>query len=426
MTTSRPIAREIASGGTVAEQGLSRGLVLLLAIAVGATVANRYYIEPLLNLIARTFHASETATGLLVTFAQVGYVVGLALVVPLGDLFDRRKLGTIMLLGAALAAIGCAAARDLPALAISLSTLGLFAAIAQMLIPLAAALARPEEKESVVGIVSSGLVIGMLLARTISGLAAGFGGFRLIFAIAAIVMVMLSYLLWRTLPRIAPPEKRTYLSLLGSTFALVVEERVLRHRMAIACLQMAGFMVLWTPMAFLLGGPPYHYDVTIIGLFGLVGVCGAIMAPIAGRMGDRGYGRLAVTAALLTILASWGLLAMGRTSLIALIAGVALLDLGFQAAHINHQRAIYSLREGAHSRLNTAYMVAFFFGGVGGAVLAAMVYGEGGWVADCALGGALAFAALAVWLLGNEALSRKSRSQPPDGKGRKWSISISP
>lgn len=410
MTIAKPVAQEFAPGVAVADQGLSRGLVLLLAIVVGTAVANRYYIEPLLSLVARKFHASEAAAGLLVTFAQVGYVTGLALVVPLGDLFDRRNLGTVMLLGAAVAAIGCAAAPDLLALAISVSTLRLFAAIAQMLIPLAATLARPDEKGSVVGTVSSGLLVGMLLARTISGLAAGLGGLRLIFAIAAFLIVVLSYLLWRALPKTAPPEEQTYLSLLGSTLALVAEERVLRHRMAIACLQMAGFMVLWTPMAFLLSGAPYHYGVTTIGLFGLVGVCGAIMAPIAGRIGDRGYGRLMVTAALLAILVSWGLLAMGRTSLIALIAGIALLDLGFQAAHINHQRTIYSLRDGAHSRLNTAYMVAFFFGGVGGAFLAAIVYGEGGWGADCALGGVLALAALAVWLLGNEAPPGKSRS----------------
>lgn len=413
MTTAEPMAQEIVPDGTVAEQGLARGLVWLLAITVGAAVANRYYVEPLLSLVARTFHASESAAGLLVTFAQVGYVIGLALIVPLGDLFDRRKLGTIMLLGAALAAIGCAAAPSLPALAMSLCALGLFASIAQMLIPLAATLAPAREKGRVVGTVTSGLVIGMLLARTISGLVAGAGGFRLMFTIAAIVMAVLSLLLWHALPKVAPPEKQTYLSLLRSTVALVAEERVLRLRMAIAGLQMAGFMVLWTPMAFLLSGPPYHYGVTTIGLFGLVGIAGAIMAPIAGRMGDRGYGGSTVTAALLAIVISWGLLAIGRTSLIALIAGIALLDLGFLAAHINHQRVIYSLRDGAHSRVSTAYMVAFFFGGVGGAFLGTTSYVESGWLGDCALGGGLSLAALAVWLLSKESPFGESRSASP-------------
>lgn len=267
MTAAKPLTQAIASDRTVGGQGLSRGFVWLLAVTVGA------------------------AAGLLVSFAQVGYVIGLAFIVPLGDLFDCRTVGPIMLLGAALAAIGCAAAPDLPALAIALCALGLFAAIAQILIPLAAMLAPAEEKGRVVGTVSSGLVIGMLLARTISGLVAGIGGFRLIFAIAAVVMAVLSFLLWRALPKLASPEKRTYLSLLNSTIALVAEEQVLRQRMAIAGLQMAGFMLLWTPIAFLLSGPPYHYGVSIIGLFGLAGTAGAIMAPIAGRIGDRGYVR---------------------------------------------------------------------------------------------------------------------------------------
>lgn len=378
-------------------QGLSRALVVLLAVTVGAAVANRFYVEPLLALIAREFGVSDTAAGLLVTGAQVGYVIGLALLVPLGDLLERRQLITIMMLGAGAAAIACATAPSLPALAAALAALGLLSVGAQILIPLAATLARPDERGQVVGTVTSGLLIGILGARTVSGLAAGLGGFRLIFALAAAAMLTLSLLLHRSLPRVAPTQRGSYPELLRSVVSLVATEPVLRQRMALGFLQMACFTVLWTPSAFLLAGAPYHYSETIIGLFGLVGVAGALMAPLSGRLADRGHGRLVVTASLAAILASWPLLAAGATSLIALIAGIALLDLGVQGAHVNHQSTIYALEPEARSRLNTAYMVAFFLGAVLGSLLAATVYGAGGWSATCGLGAALATTALVVW-----------------------------
>jgi predicted MFS family arabinose efflux permease len=193
--------------------------------------------------------------------------------------------------------------------------------------------------------------------------------------------------------------------------ALVATEPVLRQRMMLAFLQFASFTVLWTPIAFLLAGAPYHYDTNVIGLFGLIGIAGALAAPAAGRLSDRGHERHVVTAALVTTLASWALLALGGSSLAALVTGIILLDAGFQGAHINHQRTVFALQPDARSRLNTAYMFAFFLGGVAGSTLAALVYGTFGWTANCLLGAALAAVALTVWATTQRARARQVRCE---------------
>ena len=379
--------------------GVPRLLVVVLAVAVAAAVANRYYVEPLLNLISHQFGSSTTAAGLLVSCAQLGYVMGLVLLVPLGDLIERRRLITRMLLGAGVAAAACAAAPNLPVLAAALAVLGLLSVTAQILIPFAADLAAPGQRGQVVGSLTSGLLIGILGARTVSGLAAGLGGFRLVFALAAAAMLALSVVLYRVLPHSTAPERLPYRGLLVSVVDLVGTEPLLRQRMILGFLQMAGFTVLWTPSAFLLAGAPYHYGAATIGLFGLVGVAGALTAPVAGHLADRGLGRAALTTSLLVILVSWALLALGRTSLVALIAGIALLDLGVQGAQVNHQSVIYALKPLARSRVNTAYMGAFVLGGVFGSLLAATVYGAGGWYATCLLGAGIAATAIAVWAI---------------------------
>jgi predicted MFS family arabinose efflux permease len=371
--------------------------VLLLAIAVGAAVANIYYVQPLLNLVADTFGVSKAAAGLLVTCSQAGYLAGLALLVPLGDLRERRRLVTTMLVGAGIALAACAAAPSFGVLAGALIVAGALSAVAQIIVPLAATLAAPHERGQVVGSVMSGLLIGILGARIVSGVAAELGGVRLIFALAAGLMLAMALLLHRTLPRLPPVEHLSYRSALGSVLELIAAEPVLRQRMMLGALQMAGFTMLWTAVAFLLGGPPYHYGEALIGLFGLAGVAGALVAPVAGRLADRGRGRLALTAFLTAILASWALLAAGATSLTALIAGIVLLDLGVQGAQISNQSTIYALRPEARSRLTTAYMVSLFLGGVIGSLLAAGVYAAAGWGATCALGAVLAATALAIW-----------------------------
>jgi predicted MFS family arabinose efflux permease len=376
---------------------LSRRIVTLLAVTSGASVANIYYVQPLLNLVADRFDVSDAAAGLLVTSSQIGFLIGLALLVPLGDLRERRSLISTMLLGAAAALAVCAAAPALPVLAVALVAVGAFSVVAQAVVPLASSLAGPQERGQVVGTVMSGLLIGILAARTLSGVVAEVGGWRLVFAIAAVAMLGLALLLRRVLPSVPPTERLGYGALLRSVLTLVAEEPVLRQRMALGALGMVGFAALWTSLAFLLGGPAYDYGSAVIGLFGLAGLAGAVAAPLAGRWADRGHGRLVQTGFLAAVPASWALLALGGHSLAALLAGIVLLDLGVQGAHIGNQSAIYVLRPEARSRLTTAYMVAVFLGGVAGSTLSAVVSGAGGWSATCVAGAGVAIAALALW-----------------------------
>jgi predicted MFS family arabinose efflux permease len=381
-------------------------LVLVLAIAVGAAVANIYYVQPLLNVLGDAFGVSDTIAGLLVTCAQVGYVAGLALLVPLGDLRERSGLITTLLLGAGVALAACATAPSFGVLAAGLIAVGALSCVAQILVPLAATLAGPQERGQVVGTVMSGLLVGILGARIVSGLVAELGGWRLMFALAAAAMLVLSLVLRRVLPRLPAVEPMAYRSALRSVLALIGEESVLRQRMLLGVFQMAGFSVLWTSVAFLLGAAPYDYNEAIIGLFGFAGLAGALVAPLAGRWDDRGHGRVAMSAFLVAILASWALLAAGHASLIALIAGIALLDLGVQGAQISNQSTVYRLRPEARSRLTTAYMVALFLGGVLGSLASAAVYGAAGWGAVCALGAVIAAVALTIWAISERAVER--------------------
>jgi predicted MFS family arabinose efflux permease len=336
-------------------------------------------------------------------------VLGLALLVPVGDLFERRRLIVALLLVSALAAVVCAAAPAFSVLAAGLVGLGLLSAVAQIVVPLASSLAGEEERGQVVGTVMSGLLIGILSARTLSGLIAEVGGWRLVFALAAGAMAVLAVVLWRALPLAPPPERTSYGRLLRSVLTLVREEPVLRQRMATGGFAFACFSILWTPIAFLLGSH-YGYGELVIGLFGLAGIAGALVAPVAGRLADRGHGRAAVTFFLVALLVSWGLLDWGGTSVVALIAGIALLDLGVQGQHISNQTAIYALRPEARSRLTTAYVVSMFVGASVGSVLAATVYGGGGWSATCLLGAGAALVSLVLWALTQRVVPAPVRS----------------
>jgi predicted MFS family arabinose efflux permease len=376
---------------------LPRGLVALLALFCGAAVANLYYAQPLLSRIAAAFHVSDATAGLLVSAGQLGYLAGLALLVPAGDLLERRRLIAVVTVLAGAAAAACAAAPGFPILAAATVVLGVMSVVAQIIVALVSTLAAPQERGRVVGTVMSGLLVGILLARTLSGVIAQLGGWRLVFIIAAATMVGLAAVLARALPHAPPTERVSYRSALRSVLSLVAAEPVLRARMLLGALGFGSFSVLWTSLAFLLSGAPYHYGEAIIGLFGLAGAAGACAAPLAGRLADRGRGRLGMSAFLICLAASWALLALGRTSLAALLGGIVVLDLGVQGAHISNQTVIYGLHAQARSRLTTAYMVSNFSGGLIGSVLSATLWGAGGWPAVCLLGAGMSLAALALW-----------------------------
>ena len=398
-TTRTSLRSRAVTAAEPAQSRLSRRLVLLLAIACGAAVANNYYAQPLLHTIAGAFGVRYAIAGLLVTAAQAGYAIGLVLFVPLGDLVERRRLVTTMLLVTAAGQALAAAAPRFAVLAGALAIVGTTSVVAQIIVPMAASLASSHERGQVVGTVMSGLIVGILVARMISGLIASALGWRAVFTMAASIMVVLAIILGRVLPQARLGVSMSYGALLRSVLPIIREERALRKRMVLGAAAMGCFSILWTPIAFLLSGPPYHYGTAVIGLFGLAGLAGATAAPLAGRLADRGHGRLATLGAVVMLLASWGLLALGARSLAALIAGVVLLDLGAQALHISNQSVIYTLSPGARSRVNTAYMVAFFVGGAVMSALASVTYSVAGWPGVCALGALTAGTALGFWYI---------------------------
>jgi predicted MFS family arabinose efflux permease len=392
------------------QRPLSSRLVLLMAVACGAAVANLYYAQPLLNTIAHDFGTSDGTAGLLVTASQIGYAVGLVLLVPLGDLLERRRLITGVLVVTALALAATAAAPTFDLLAAALLVVGVTSVVAQILVPLASTLAGESERGRVVGKVMSGLLIGILIARTASGLLAELGGWRLVFGVSAGLMVLLTIVLRLNLPQVRPTTDLSYPALLRSVWRLVVEQPTLRVRMVYGALQMGQFSVLWTTIAFLLAGRPYHYSEATIGLFGLVGLGGALAAQVAGRMADHGRHHMSTGLFFGLMLVSWAAIAAGKSSLAALIVGIAVLDLGVQGAQITSQSVIYALDPAARSRLTTAYMTTVFASAAASSALASAIYDSGGWSAVSMLGAGLAVAGVIVWSV--EQLMRRHSAHP--------------
>lgn len=367
-------------------------------MATGLAVANLYYAQPLLATIAHAFHEPAQTVGLIVTMTQVGYAIGLITIVPLGDLMERRGLVCTILVVTAVALAGTALSPTVGVLVAFGSMVGLTSVVAQILVPLAANLADQAERGRVVGIVMSGLLIGVLLSRTLSGLIAQTMGWRSVYWIAAGLMVTLSLVLRRELPASRPQNRISYPALLKSVAALVREEPLLRRRSVYGALIFAAFSVFWTTMAFLLAGPPYYFHELAIGLFGLLGAAGAVTASIAGQLADRGWHRVSTGMFLGIAALSYALIAWGGRDLAALIAGVMLLDLGVQGTHITNQSLIYRLRSDARSRLTTVYMTSYFIGGAVGSAASVTMYSKAGWLGVSAIGGGFLIIAFGIWI----------------------------
>jgi len=377
---------------------------VLLAVATGASVANLYYAQPLLHQIAGSLRTSPSTAALLVTASQIGYAAGLVLLVPLGDLWDRRRLVARMLLGCAAAMALGAAAPSLWVLAAAVGLAGITSTVAQVLVPFASVLASEEQRGRVVGQVMSGLLSGILVARTFSGVVAQVAGWRAVFAFGAVAMVALALALWHAMPQVGASERGSYPRLLASVGRLVREEPLLRVRMVFGGLGMASFTILWTTLALLLSGPPFRLGAAAIGLFALAGVAGALAAQAAGRAADQGRASGATGLFLAAVALGWVLLAIGAGSVVVLVAGIAVLDLGIQGQHILNQTVIFARRPEARSRLTTAYMTGNFLCGAIASALAAFVWDGGGWGAVCLLGGGCSVVALVVWAAGRARL----------------------
>jgi predicted MFS family arabinose efflux permease len=387
--TDAPVIDETRS-----ETGLPRRLIILLAVATGVAVANNYYSQPLLAAIRGTFHTGAGEAGLIVTASQVGYAAGLLFLLPLGDLLERRRLVVVMSLVCAVGLVGAAASPVMPLLFVAAALVGSSSVVAQILVSFSASLANDAERGKVVGSVMSGLLLGILLARTAAGYVAQASSWRVVYLVAAGLMAVLALVLRRELPAFRETHRLTYPAVLTSVFALFRSERTLRRRSIYGLLSFGAFSVLWTSLAFLLSGAPYHFSTGTIGLFGLVGAAGAAMASVAGRLADRGQQATVTVLTALAIVVAFVVMWLAPHVLIALIAGIVVLDLGCQGIHISNQSEIYKLAPTARSRVNAAYMTCYFVGGTLGSVGSALCYGAGGWPAVCALGtgfGGLAF-----------------------------------
>ncbi|HAC6516947.1 MFS transporter [Salmonella enterica] len=385
---------------TKPNHGLSPALIVLMSVATGLAVASNYYAQPLLDTIAHHFSLSASSAGFIVTAAQLGYAAGLLFLVPLGDMFERRMLIVSMTLLAAGGMLITASSQSLSIMILGTALTGLFSVVAQILVPLAATLATPDTRGKVVGTIMSGLLLGILLARTVAGLLANLGGWRTVFWVASALMALMAVALWRGLPKLKSDTHLNYPQLLGSVFSLFIHDKLLRTRALLGCLTFANFSILWTSMAFLLAAPPFSYSEGMIGLFGLAGAAGALGARPAGGFADKGKSHLTTTVGLLLLLLSWLAVWLGHTSVLALIIGILILDLTVQGVHITNQTVIYRLHPDARNRLTAGYMTSYFIGGAAGSLISASAWQHAGWAGVCLAGVTVALLNLLVWWRG--------------------------
>lgn len=380
---------------------LSPAVVLLFAVACGLSVANIYFAQPLLDTMAQDLAITPAVIGGVVTLTQIGYAFGLMLIVPLGDLWDRRRLivGQTVLSALALAIVGTAP--NAAVLLAGMVLVGLLAVVIQVLVAYAATLAAPADRGRTIGTVTSGVVSGILLARFAAGALADLGGWRVVYLTSAALTLVLAALLARALPRHAPQPMAgsSYAKLLRSTVALFVEEQVLRERAVFALLIFASFSVFWSSVVLPLAAPPLSLSHTTIGMLGIAGLAGALAARNSGQLADRGWGQRTTGLSLLLMLAGWVPIACLNTSLWLVVVGVVMIDFAVQAIHVTNQSLIVAARPEAASRLVGGYMVFYSIGTGFGAISSTIAYAAAGWIGVCALGAAISAVALLFWVI---------------------------
>jgi len=364
---------------------MKRNIVWLMAITSGAAAANMYYNQPLLAAIAQSLDASVQDTGLIPTLSQIGYALGNLLIVPLGDLLERRRLIVTMLTATALALGIAALSPNITWLIVASLLIGTTTIVPQITVPFAALLAPPQVRGKVVGTVMSGLLIGILLARTVSGFVGAEFGWRAMYWIASGFMLVLAIALFCLLPKSQPAVIMSYQQLMHSMLKLL-REPVLQKASLTGAMAFGSFSVFWSTLVFFLEQPPYNYGSDIAGLFGLIGVVGAAAAPMAGRLADKRSPRLAVAIGLIATAFSFLVFWLFGYQLWGLIVGVILLDLGVQVTTVSNQALIYSLPEEAHSRLNALFITFYFVGGALGSFLSTYGWNIWQWNGVCATG----------------------------------------
>lgn len=371
----------------------------LLAFTAGAVVANLYYNQPLLPQIGRTFGVTDGSVGLIATASQVGYAAGLLFFVPLGDVFERRKLIVILLWCVAASLAAASAAPGLGWMELASFAIGATTVVPQLVIPFAAGLVEPAVRGRTVGRVMGGLLIGILAARVISGAVGAVAGWRTMFGIAAGLMIVLALLLARLLPSEPPRPHVPYRQLMASLVTVARTQPIVRDAGIIGALNFFAFSAFWTTLAFRLELAPLRYGSAVAGAFGLVGIVGAMAAPLVGRLADKRTPRSTVGFGLLIVATSFLLFTAFGATLTGLVIGVILLDAGMQAVGVSNQTRIYRLPAEHHNRLNTVYMVTYFTGGSLGSAAGVWAWDRWRWTGVCSISlGALALASVAYWI----------------------------
>lgn len=387
---------------------LTTPVLLLMAVATGLCAGSNYFNQPLLHSIALNLRVSEAATALTVTLSQVAYAFGLLLLVPLADKLERRGLAVGLMVLAGLGLLVSGFAQSFGMLLAGTVLTGLFSVAAQTLVPMAATLSDPRRSGQAVGLIMSGLLTGILVARSVAGLLSSMGGWNTVYRAAAVAMLLLAAALWFVLPRSRNPLAASYLQTLRSLGTLVMRHPRLRSRALLGALSFGSVSVLFSTMALLLAGPAFRLSDSQIGLVGLVGVAGALMASVTGRLADRGWGQATSAVAVAMLLVGWVFLWLGVDHLGWFLLGMLVIDIGLPGVHISNQNVIYQLQPEARASVNAVYMTCYFAGAAAGSALGALAWRHGGWPMTCALGAGMALLAGAA-LCNDQRLARQAQ-----------------
>jgi predicted MFS family arabinose efflux permease len=377
----------------------------IMTITTALVVANLYYNQPLLNDMATTFNVSNGKAGQISMLTQIGYALGMFFIVPLADMVKRKRLMLIDFAFVVAALLVTATASNIYVLIFSGFLIGATSIIPQLLVPMAAHLASPNERGEKIGFIMSGLLIGILLSRTLSGFVGAHLGWRAMFYIAAAIMLVMWALVYFLLPEVEPDYKGNYASLMRSLGQLFMNEPKLRLASLRGALCFACFSAFWTTVVFLLK-QNFNMGSDVAGAFGLAGAFGALAAGLVGRLSDKMDGYKLSTFTLLLVVASFILFAFSGHSMVGLVIGVIVMDMGVQATHISNQTIIFALNPQARNRINTIYMVSYFIGGSVGTFLATSVWNTYNWAGTCIIGITLSAIATIVHLTTRKTIQR--------------------
>ena len=376
--------------------GIPAYMLWTFAIVAGVSVANLYYNQPLLNLIRHDLQVSEFQTNLIAMITQVGYALGLLFIVPLGDLYRRKRIVLFNFLLLVVSLLSMAVATHIYQVWAASLVTGICSMIPQIFVPIASQFSRPEHKGRNVGIVISGLLTGILASRVVSGWVGDVFGWRAMYYAASAFMIVCACVVWAVLPDIRPTFQGKYRKLMGSLWSIVRDYPALRIYALRSGLAFGSFLAMWSCLSFKMSGAPFFAGSDVVGYLGLCGIAGALTASFVGqavkRVGVRRFNYLGCALFLL----AWASLSLGGESYVGIVAGVLLIDIGMQCIQLSNQTSILELCPSASNRMNTLFMTTYFAGGSLGTLLAGFCWDAAGWTGVTLAGIALTLASISL------------------------------